>query len=475
MELTQFTNLGGLLRLFDAQTNLPVAFTVTSAAIRQIQITPSAALDPDNNYYVQVNAGATDTVGRRSTSPFTFYFVTPSSALIAPVATAPNDKSYQEVTPIAFTWGAVSGAATYEIQISEVFDFSNPLYSNTVGTVTVTPSVTYVLGTTYFWRVRALASGLVGAWSTVYQFNYTQTSTAPSIGTTSTFTVLDHDIPVDEAYAYPSPTTLTIQFSMPIASNGADYITITSNSYALFGPVVLPEVVSYTSVITTDTIVLTLPTLTDTTIYTVTLNKNIASTTSETLGTTTTYSFSTKPTPLFIEPTYIPGLLPYTIDFESGILAKIAYKASLYSKYFWLITAETITSSATLADILAAEDPTSALFYQLVNLTARCAALDYLISQEVLSVGSKTRIGQYDVEVGAEKIKALLDLKDRCNEEKKQLMDQIITALHPDRFGTAIGNLYTNFSASVWGVQSPLQGFREPNQTYYGESYQAPF
>jgi hypothetical protein len=70
------------------------------------------------------------------------------------------------------SWGAVSGATTYEVQIATNAAFTTGFRNVTGLTATsynVTPALT--AATRYYWRVRAVNGGGASAWSSAIFFN----------------------------------------------------------------------------------------------------------------------------------------------------------------------------------------------------------------------------------------------------------------------------------------------------------------
>lgn len=92
----------------------------------------------------------------------------------APVATqsAPVRNYYTTNTP-TLTWGRVSWATAYEIQVDRAASFTQPLdfSKNDITPDTLSIATTALGNGVFYWRVRALqASGVWGAWSTVESF-----------------------------------------------------------------------------------------------------------------------------------------------------------------------------------------------------------------------------------------------------------------------------------------------------------------
>jgi hypothetical protein len=100
---------------------------------------------------------------------------------------------------IPFSWNAVAGAATYEIQFDDSSSFSNPLVAAQTGLTQTQTTQTFTSERRFWWRVRArTAGGINGAWSSLRSFDIKQgasplptstrtpTAIGPSVTPTST-------------------------------------------------------------------------------------------------------------------------------------------------------------------------------------------------------------------------------------------------------------------------------------------------
>jgi hypothetical protein len=95
----------------------------------------------------------------------------PSGPLPAPSLQGPAaDARFAPGQTVTFTWSAVSGAASYTLQIDDSSSFTTPLIVNQTVTA-ATYSTSTLPTTTLWWRVRANdAAGNPGAWATVRRF-----------------------------------------------------------------------------------------------------------------------------------------------------------------------------------------------------------------------------------------------------------------------------------------------------------------
>src|SRR5688572_15949463 len=118
----------------------------------------------------------------------------PAPALLSPAngARLPINQS------IPFSWSAVPGAATYEVQFDDSSSFSNPLIAAQTGLTETRTTQTFTSERRFWWRVRAqTAGGINSAWSSVRSFDIkrdapplpTSTRTPTVIGPSSTPTI----------------------------------------------------------------------------------------------------------------------------------------------------------------------------------------------------------------------------------------------------------------------------------------------
>ncbi len=101
----------------------------------------------------------------------TFNFET---VVAAPVLATPEDESVDVPLLGSLDWNASAGAATYDVQISELENFS-VLKVNKTGVVGTTTSYSGLTpDTDQFWRVRGVKAGVAGPWSAVFTFKTVQ-------------------------------------------------------------------------------------------------------------------------------------------------------------------------------------------------------------------------------------------------------------------------------------------------------------
>jgi hypothetical protein len=141
--------------------------------------TASKALSSLTNstvYFWHVNAkNAGGTSAWSTASSFTTIVAAPG----VPVLSAPANNATGIAVSPTVTWNAVTGAATYRVQVSTASDFSIGIVVDDSTLTTASKAVgTLSNGTKYYWRVNAKNAGGTSAWAGVY--NFTTIVAAPS-------------------------------------------------------------------------------------------------------------------------------------------------------------------------------------------------------------------------------------------------------------------------------------------------------
>jgi hypothetical protein len=131
-----------------------------------------------------------------------------------PVLVLPENGDNKVVNPIKFQWQAVTGAITYELNVSESSVFSDNIISkNDISTVEYTTSeLDYPK--TYYWRIRAKSEEGNLNWSQVWSF-----------GTKDPNSVKDN-IVKNEAETYPNPANNIVTFKLINNNSGTAELKI---------------------------------------------------------------------------------------------------------------------------------------------------------------------------------------------------------------------------------------------------------
>ncbi len=114
-----------------------------------------------------------------------------SSAVTDPVLSAPAKGATGEPLALSLSWGSVSGATTYNVQVSTDGAFGSTVLSLTGLNTPSAACNGLAYSTTYFWRVDASSAAATGFWAGIWSFTTltapgAPTLTAPTNGAMST-------------------------------------------------------------------------------------------------------------------------------------------------------------------------------------------------------------------------------------------------------------------------------------------------
>jgi hypothetical protein len=96
----------------------------------------------------------------------------------APVLATPANSAANVALSPTLTWNAVSGAATYRVQVSAVNTFATTMVDDATLTQPTKAASGLSAVTTYYWRVNATNGAGTSAWSEVWSFTTTTSTTA---------------------------------------------------------------------------------------------------------------------------------------------------------------------------------------------------------------------------------------------------------------------------------------------------------
>ncbi|HEX8492145.1 MAG TPA: hypothetical protein VF658_04835 [Pyrinomonadaceae bacterium] len=182
---------------------------------------------------VSTTTNVTITATHNSSSRDVILTVTPTTAPpAAPSLISPaNNAILPPSQSINFSWNAVAGAATYEIQIDDSSTFSAPLIVSRTGLTQTQTAQTFTSERRYWWRVRGRNSGgTTGAWSVVRVFEIKRGAPPPppppGPATLSTLALS----PTSVVGGNSSQGTVTLTTAAP---SGGAVVTLLSNNTAV--------------------------------------------------------------------------------------------------------------------------------------------------------------------------------------------------------------------------------------------------
>jgi hypothetical protein len=127
----------------------------------------ASGLSDNTQYYWRARANA---VGSASAWSAPWSFITAPGPADAPLLVSPpTGDSGVAVAPL-FVWHRASGATSYSLQVSTVWDFASTAVSTQSITDTFYTASGLTTGTHYFWHVNALKAGGTTDWSTSWEF-----------------------------------------------------------------------------------------------------------------------------------------------------------------------------------------------------------------------------------------------------------------------------------------------------------------
>ena len=167
-----------------------------------------SGLDAGKTYYWRVSAVFLDEETNEEISGDWSSGLKFETKMSAPVLLSPADEADGlDPASIDLSWNAVTGAISYNMQLSDVNDFSTTILDNSAISLTTDNASSLDDETTYFWRVQAVNDIGNSDWSEIWSF------------TTGTHTAVD-DLNYTEQFklnAYPNPfaSNTLISFSLP--------------------------------------------------------------------------------------------------------------------------------------------------------------------------------------------------------------------------------------------------------------------
>src|SRR5581483_547239 len=177
LEVSTTSNFSSPIQLLAPYTN---AQTARIFNINDSYFTPFSNLASNTTYYWHVRAcNASGPAGQCSAWSATRYFRT---AIQPPVLISPSNNFPEQSLRPDFDWQNVTGAGSYNLQISKYINFSPLVLNTNVVASAFTPAADLLSGSTLYWRVRANpAPGNFGpsGWSEVRIFTTPKPPSVP--------------------------------------------------------------------------------------------------------------------------------------------------------------------------------------------------------------------------------------------------------------------------------------------------------
>ncbi len=155
------------------------ASTISSLTGLAAASTAVGGLATGTTYYWRANA----TNGAGTSVWSSIWDFTTLSALGAPTLAAPANGATGQATSLTLSWGAVTGAASYGVQVSTVSTFASTISSLTGLAAASTAVGGLATGTTYYWRANATNGAGTSVWSSIWDFTTLSAPGAPALAT----------------------------------------------------------------------------------------------------------------------------------------------------------------------------------------------------------------------------------------------------------------------------------------------------
>jgi hypothetical protein len=123
---------------------------------------PYTGLTPGTTYYWEVRVACDSPYVSKWSDLYSF----DTALSTVPYLCSPICGASDIILSPNFSWDAVAGATSYEVQVSTDDAFANIVASGTTSTNAWVSGVTLDYSTAYYWRVRAVSDGIYSAWAT---------------------------------------------------------------------------------------------------------------------------------------------------------------------------------------------------------------------------------------------------------------------------------------------------------------------
>jgi hypothetical protein len=432
---TQFSDpaqLAQRIQLYpeSASSLLQLTYVSYSVVNRRVTVTPASALNSGTTYRIVVPIGTTASGnnGRSSRQSYTWVFSTEDSTVIEASNFSPSNYTIQETDP-TFTWSSAGSGVTYHLQLAQVPGFSTLVYENTaVAASSITPSVAYTAGTTYYWRIRTISASASSNWSDTFQFYYGSIEAA-DVTSNQTYSGYKNFAitysSLDKQYANRSTyPTISFEFNSTPASSYTSYIEVVrksqlprndvSNDYS-------EQTVAGNWSLVSNILTFT-PTdaITGNSRYTIRFDSRFPNTDGSLLGENKEYFFTSNYTPLYAD---IRELQAYfaagIVDLPDDFLYYHIYMASLEANARWYAGGMIVAMDESIV-----RDVPNQQTYTVSRWTRAKAIYTLLFSilqSDIRNVGRNRKLGDYAESLGEDYVNAI---KKALDEAKKDLDDQ---------------------------------------------------
>lgn len=205
---------------YDVQVSTASNFSstiVNLTGVSNVEL-PVAGLALGQRYFWRVRS--VNAAGPSAWSETWSFVVAPLAPAMVSLSSPPNGAGNQEYT-VALSWNDVTGAESYQVQVSETNMFATTVLDKSKLPVATAGVSGLKEKTAYYWRVRATNSVGDGAWSDVWTFT---TKQAPSgVGEE----ILAAGATLNEIYPNPASGAVTLGFTL--AKPAVATLTIVNN------------------------------------------------------------------------------------------------------------------------------------------------------------------------------------------------------------------------------------------------------
>ncbi|MCD6201542.1 MAG: hypothetical protein J7K46_07030, partial [Bacteroidales bacterium] len=141
--------------------------TMVDETVTSTSFTFNGELSNATQYYWRVSSVNS---GGESSWSSVWSFTTIPAIPASPTLSSPSDGSTDIALDATLSWGSVSGATSYHLQVSIASDFSSMVVDQTVNGTNFIFSSELTNGTQYYWRVSSVNSSGESGWSSVWSF-----------------------------------------------------------------------------------------------------------------------------------------------------------------------------------------------------------------------------------------------------------------------------------------------------------------